>query len=169
MTNQVVYHTNADYEASYENMRKSNVVVVNQTQKYLIRGKVKESKTVFLLSPEGKLQVFWKSLQQKLMDFKIIKSYLVPKEGQKLIVEPLFQHLKNRIAYPELNFFIKLYWCNKAYHYHKLIVNPYLSKKERELMKLELEAYELWLKIFYEFKEDSGSLFGSPIILIHKD
>lgn len=169
MKNQVVYSTNADYDATYERIGKSDIASVSQTKHDCgnIKGEIKESKTLFLLSRNGTLQIAWRSLEQKIKDFEIIKSLLVPKEGEKLIVEPEFQHVHNRIPYPESNFSIKLYWCNKVYHYRKLMVNPYLGKRERQLLQLEAEHYEILLKMFYQIEEDSG-LFGAPLVLIHK-
>lgn len=149
-------------------MRKSNLVVVDKTEKGLIWGKVKDSETIFQLSPKGKLQVSWENLEQKIEDFETIKSNLVPNEGEELFVKPEFQHLKSKIPYPKSILSIKLHWCNESYQYHKAIVNPYLSKRERKLLNLDVEYLELLLKMLYQVKEEPGSLFGTPLTLIYK-
>lgn len=167
---QVVYRTNADYDATYERIRKSDIVVPpsqSGTDCGNIVDEIKESGTKFSLSPKGKLQITWKSKRYKISDFKIIKSLLVPKEGEELFVKEEFLSVYPKIYYPQSNYCTKVHWCDKTYHYEKMFLNPYLSKKDRRLLQLELEAFKLRLKMFYQFEEDSG-LFGTPLVLIEK-
>ena len=51
--------------------------------------KFKHTKTVFLISPYGKIEVAWKKLGEKKVLLKILKNLLVSKEGEKLKIEPV--------------------------------------------------------------------------------
>ena len=117
--NQVVYQTNADYLASYEKLKEaqSNVVAsLDQTEKGIIWFRLAETKTVFNLFPKGKLQVKWNDLKEKQVLLKIVRSLLVPKQGQKLEITPTSQQAF--ISYPPPKIF-KLYWCDEKTEYVK--------------------------------------------------
>ncbi|MEM4481077.1 MAG: hypothetical protein QXG58_07595 [Candidatus Bathyarchaeia archaeon] len=116
MWNQVVYDANFDYEATYEKLVQSFIAVVEKTEKGLIWVRFKDTKTVFLLSPKGKIQVRWANPEEKKVLLKILKNMLVPIEGQKLSIKPSKQQLF--IEYPPPPNF-KLYWCEAETEYVK--------------------------------------------------
>ncbi|MEM3550825.1 MAG: hypothetical protein QXV01_07020, partial [Candidatus Bathyarchaeia archaeon] len=116
MRNQVVYKANFDYEATYQRLVQSNIAVVDKTEKGLIWVRFKDTKTVFLLSPRGKIQVKWANLEEKKVLLKILKNLLAPTEGQKLSVKPSKQQFS--IEYPPPPNF-KLYWCELETEYTK--------------------------------------------------
>ena len=93
MPNQVVYQTNADYEASYEKLVSSDIMIVEKTEKGLIWFRVKGTRTVFQLSPNGKLQVKWQNPEEKKVLLNIVKNILVSKNDQPLIITPLKQQV----------------------------------------------------------------------------
>jgi len=167
MPNQVTYKTNADYDASYKNLSNSNLVAsIDQTKKsFLIRFRLKGQKTFCTLSPNGSLTIKWDSLEEKQTLLKVVQNLLVPKEGEPLTVEPVFQQLW--VHYPPAGNF-GLYWCDEKLNYRKIIHNPYLSKKERHLWNLQVEGYELLTKMFLETENVEGSLFGAPLFLVHE-
>ncbi len=122
MVNQVVYESNFDYEATYERLCHSGIFVVEKTEKGLIWARFKDTKTVFLLSPGGRIQVKWGSIDEKKVLLKILKNMLVPVEGQNLTLKPLKQQLF--IEYPPPPNF-KLYWCETTAEYVKQVeFNP---------------------------------------------
>ncbi len=110
MLAQVVYETNADVILSYEAMVKNQLVVVDRTEKGLVWFKFKENRTVFQLSPLGKLQVKWNDISEKRTLFKLIKNLLITKSNEKLLIKPVKQ--QTWIEYPVPESF-KLYWCDK--------------------------------------------------------
>ncbi len=116
MRNQVVYESNFGYEATYERLCRSGIAVVEKTEKGLIWVRFKETKTVFLLSPKGKIQVKWANLEEKKVLLKILKNMLVPVEGQELVLKPSKQQVF--IEYPPPSNF-KLYWCEMETEYAK--------------------------------------------------
>jgi len=111
---QVVYVTNADYEATYQKLTESRVVIVDRTQKGLIWFRVIGTRTIFSLSPYGKLQVKWTNLEEKKILLKIVRNLLVAEEGQKMRIKPSGQQAF--IPYPEPPSF-KLYWCDEETEY----------------------------------------------------
>src|SRR3990170_139324 len=111
MLSQVVYETNADWLASQESMVKNDLVMVDVTVKGLLWFRFKKNRTVFLLSPLGKLQVKWSDESEKRTLFRLIKELLVAKPNEKLLVRPLKQ--QTWIEYPVPNSF-KVYWCDEA-------------------------------------------------------
>jgi hypothetical protein len=165
---QIEYSTNADFQATYENMLKSNLVSVSLTHDTYgnIVGKLKESETRFLLSPKETLQVTWKSREHKIKDFEAIKNLLVPRKGEKLYVSPRFRQDLTKEPYPGFRYMRK-YWCNEAWRYSNPFLNPHLSKKDRELMKLDFQLLEAMYKMAYEIEEEPV-LFGTPVILVAK-
>lgn len=114
MPSQVVYQTNADWHATYEALVKNSLVIADTTQKGLIQFWFKDSPTLFMLSPTGKLQVKWNNLDEKQILFKWVKNLLVAGDGEKLVVKPLKQQVW--IEYPVPPSF-KLYWCSEATEY----------------------------------------------------
>jgi hypothetical protein len=125
MLSQVVYQTNADYFDSVEAMAKNPLVVSETTAKGILTFRFVESKTVFLLSPQGKLQVKWNDISEKRTLYKLVKSLLVVKGNEKIVIKPLKQQAW--IDYPVPDSF-KLYWCDVATEY-------ILKKPESESVK----------------------------------
>lgn len=108
---QVVYETNADLITSHEAMVKNPLVVADLTEKGLLWFKFKKNRTVFLLSPMGKMQVKWTDVSEKRTLFRLVKSLLVAKPNEKLVITPLKQ--QTWIEYPVPDSF-KLYWCDQT-------------------------------------------------------
>jgi hypothetical protein len=142
MSNQVVYQSNFDYEATYERLCRSGVAVVEKTEKGLIWLRFKDTRTVFLLSPGGRIQVRWANLEEKKVLLKILKNMLVPLEGQDIILKPLKQQFF--IEYPPPPNF-KLYWCETAVEYAKHAeYEPQLKEAvEKAVEELRLQLYFL--------------------------
>jgi hypothetical protein len=109
MSSQVIYQTNADWHDSYDAMAKNTLVTVEQTKKGLLWFHFKESQTVFILSPTGKLQVKWRDLHEKRILYKQIKNLLVAKPNEKLTIKPLKQQMWIEYPVPES---FKIYWCD---------------------------------------------------------
>jgi hypothetical protein len=116
MAVQVVYKANFDYCATYEKLRQSTVGALDVTQKGLIWFKFNGTRTVFLLTPGGFIQVKWSDLEEKKVLFKVFKGLLVPAAGKKLTVKPLKQQVW--VDYPAPPDF-KLYWCEAETEYVK--------------------------------------------------
>ncbi|RLG99746.1 hypothetical protein DRO19_01505 [Candidatus Bathyarchaeota archaeon] len=133
MPNQVVYQTNADYEASYEKLVSSDIMIVEKTEKGLIWFRVKGTRTIFQLSPNGKLQVKWQNPEEKKVLLNIVKNILVSKNDQPLIITPLKQQVW--IDYPPPPNF-KLYWCENKTEYSRNDFNNY-----RELFNEAIRLY----------------------------
>jgi len=136
LKNQVVYQTNADCEATYENLAKNPIVIVDRTEKGLLWFRVKNTDTVFMLSPNGKLQVKWRSEEEKKVLFNIVKELLVP-NNPPLEIKPSRQQLWVDYPPPE-NF--KLYWCGEKTEYTKEFTPPLVRVPEKERRKYELDA-----------------------------
>jgi hypothetical protein len=109
MSSQVVYQTNADWHDSYEALAKNSLVTVEETKKGLLWFHFKESRTVFTLSPTGKLQVKWSDLHEKGILYKQIKNLLISKPSEKLTIKPLKQQMWIEYPVPES---FKIYWCD---------------------------------------------------------
>jgi len=109
MLSQVVYETNADLIASHEAMVKNPLVVADVTEKGLLWFRFIDNRTVFLLSPLGKLQVKWNDVSEKRTLFKLVRNLLVPRPDEKLSITPKKQ--QTWIDYPVPESF-KLYWCD---------------------------------------------------------
>ena len=95
---QVVYETNADVAASYEAMVKNPLVVADRTEKGLLWFKFKDNRTIFLLSPLGKLQVKWNDVSEKRTLFRLVRNLLVPRPDETLSITPRKQ--QTWIDYP---------------------------------------------------------------------
>jgi hypothetical protein len=108
---QVVYETNADVAASHDAMAKNPLVVADRTEKGLLWFKFKDNRTVFLLSPMGKLQVKWNDVSEKRTLFRLIRNLLVPRPNETLSITPRKQ--QTWIDYPVPDSF-KLYWCDQT-------------------------------------------------------
>ena len=141
MPNQVLYQTNADWYATWKNLTQNPIVVaaVDRTEKGLLWFRLKGTNTVFILSPEGRLQVRWSSPEEKKVAFEIVKHLLVPEEKQKLKVTPLKQQLW--IDYPEPENF-RIYWCKEETEY---------LKKEHKVLVTE-EPIPIWLALWIKQK-----------------
>ena len=110
--NQVVYQTNADYQATLERLEE-NPLIVDVTDKGIIWFRFINTETVFTLSPYGRLQVRWNNEEEKKVLLPLVKALLVPKKPP-LKVKPLKQQLW--IEYPPPKNF-KLYWCKEETEY----------------------------------------------------
>lgn len=107
----MVYQTNADWYDSKDAMRKNPLVKVDVTKKGLIWFQFIGSKTVFLLSPSGKMQVKWNDVNEKKTLFRFLKGLFIAKPNEKLVIKPLRQ--QTWIDYPVPEPF-KLYWCDQT-------------------------------------------------------
>jgi len=129
METQVVYETNADYAASLQKLYESGRVAGCEVSDYSGRVKgtlefnFKGTETIFILSRYGKLEVKWKNPEEKKKLLELVEHYLVPKEGQKLYVNPIMQQLK--IYYPAPPEF-KVYWCDEKTQYYKSGCDPWI-------------------------------------------
>ncbi|MBT0160422.1 hypothetical protein G4O51_10695 [Candidatus Bathyarchaeota archaeon A05DMB-2] len=110
----MVYQTNADWHTTYEALVNNSLVIADTTQKGLIQFWFRDSPTLFMLAPTGKLQVKWNNYDEKKILFKLVKNLLVAGDGEKLVVKPLRQQVW--IEYPVPQSF-KLYWCSDATEY----------------------------------------------------
>ncbi|MEM2439955.1 MAG: hypothetical protein QW493_01910 [Candidatus Bathyarchaeia archaeon] len=109
----MVYETNADFEATWKNLTENPLIVaaVDKTEKGLLWLRFKKTNTIFMLSPNGRLQVKWENEEEKKVLFELVKMLLVPK-GLTLTIKPLKQQVW--IDYPPPENF-KLYWCKEKY------------------------------------------------------
>lgn len=113
---QVVYESNVDYEASCQKLAENPLVVADVTEKGLLSFWFKRTRTLFQVSPKGKIQVKWSNVEEKKTLLKLAKNVLVAKEGQKLKITPLKQQLW--ISYPVPESF-KLYWCDEETEFYR--------------------------------------------------
>jgi hypothetical protein len=120
---QVVYETNADLIASHEAMVKNPLVVADVTEKGLLWFRFIDNRTVFLLSPLGKLQVKWNNVSEKRTLFRLVRNLLVPRPEEELWITPKKQ--QTWIEYPVPESF-KLYWCDNMSEY---VLNKPQSRK----------------------------------------
>jgi len=154
MKTQIVYETNADYEATYRKLAESQVIVAEKTEKGLIWFTVKGTKTVFTLSPYGRLQVKWNNPEEKKVLLKIIKTLIAPKQGQKFRMKPTGQQPFIRYP-PPPNF--KLWWCDEETEYHKQTAkrtSETLTHRRQLSLGLEAILAEDWY--LYRYQETSG-------------
>lgn len=119
MPTQVVYQTNADWYQTREAIVNNPLMKSDTTEKGLIKFWFKSNPTLFMLSPNGKLQVKWNNLNEKKTLYRLVQNLLVAKLGEKLTITPLKQ--QTWIEYPVPESF-KLYWCDK--------VSEFILKKE---------------------------------------
>jgi hypothetical protein len=111
VSSQVVYQTNADYYASEEAIAQNNLIIFEKTKKGLLWFRFTSSRTIFQLSPNGKLQVKWSNLEEKKLLYKLVKSLLIANKNEELAIKPLKQ--QTWIDYPEPESF-KVYWCDQS-------------------------------------------------------
>jgi hypothetical protein len=116
MKTQIVYETNIDFGASVERIGECNLIVLERTEKNLVWFQIKETTTVFVLSPRGKMQVKWENPEEKIILMKVVKSILIPRQGEKLKIKPVGQ--QPFVTYPPPKSF-KLYWCDETTEYEK--------------------------------------------------
>ena len=119
---QAIYETNIDYEASYQNMLDSKVVVAEITQKGLLWVRFFDTKTIFMFSTNGTLQVKWHNTEEKQILFNLLKKLLVAKEGQELKITPTKQ-----LAWIHYRTPLKLKWCKEETEYLPKPKKPKLS------------------------------------------
>ena len=93
---------------------KNPLVVADVTQKGLLWFRFTDNRTVFLLSPSGKLQVKWNDVSEKRTLFRLVRNLLVAKPTEKLFIRPVKQ--QTWIEYPVPESF-KLYWCDNTSEY----------------------------------------------------
>ena len=110
--NQVIYKTNIDYDASYQKLNDSKVVLADITPKGLLWVRFFDTKTVFMFSINGTLQVTWHDLKEKQILFSLIKKLLVAREGQELKIIPTRQR-----AWIPYNEPFTLNWCREEKEY----------------------------------------------------
>ena len=122
---QVIYETNIDYEASFQKLADSKVVVADKTQKGLLWVRFFDTKTVFMFSVNGTLQVTWHNLEEKQILFSLVQKLLVAKEGQELKVTPTRQ-----LTWIPYNTPFKLNWCREEKEYSPI------NKTEKPIEKL---------------------------------
>ncbi len=158
MKNQVVYEANFDYEATYERLVRSGIAAVDETGKGLIWVRFKGTKTVFLLSPNGKIQVKWTSPEEKKVLLKILRNLLVPVVGQELTIKPTKQQLF--IEYPPPPNF-KIYWCEAETEYVK---QAEFSPQLKEAVRAAVERQRRELKFLREptVKEVASAVGKTP-------
>jgi len=114
MLTQVVYQTNADYFDSREAIVQNQLMVWEATEKGLITFRFANSRTVFLLSPKGTLQVKWNDVSEKRTLFRLIRKLLVAKGDESLVIKPLKQQAWIDYPVPEQ---FRLYWCDETTEY----------------------------------------------------
>jgi ABC-type sugar transport system permease subunit len=115
---QIVYEINVDYETTYENLYQNSLLDnVHQTQKGLIWFRFKATQTVFIISPDGKMQVRWSNVAEKKILLKLLRNLLKPHEGQKLRIKPAKQQVWIPYPPPEP---LKLYWCDEETRYIRM-------------------------------------------------
>lgn len=155
--NQVIYEiSNLDFEQTVNRLTSPNSLVAFAyvTQKGLLCFGLKTGKTTtFLLSPDGKLQVKWSNLEEKKKLLPIVKSLLVPENGEKLTITPVYQQIFD-IVYPSPSN-LKIYWCDKMFNYVLMSNSP----QARIIAKL--------LRLEYGNDEDENleGLYGGPLFL----
>ena len=87
----------------------NTLVVLAPTKKGLLWFRFVDSRTVFQLSPMGKLQVKWGDLNEKRTLYKLVKNLLIATPNEKIVIKPLKQQLWIEYPVPES---LKLYWCD---------------------------------------------------------
>ncbi len=111
-------------------VKNCSLVIADTTAKGLLWFKFKDSRTVFQLSPMGKLQVKWNDLDEKKTLFKLVKNLLVANQNEKLVIKPLKQ--QTWIEYPVPESF-KFYWCDEVTEFvHKK--TPETKEEEKSLI-----------------------------------
>jgi hypothetical protein len=160
ITNQVIYETNADLEASYKNLTTSNHIVADITEKGLLWFRFKGTKTVFMLSKNGKMQVKWNNVEEKKFLLKFLKNLLVPQEG-KLKIKPSKQQVW--IDYPPPSNF-KLYWCDEETEFSQQ--KKGLIGKESLFDKDEEEELAVLWNIAEKYKFPSLKRYVKNIIML---
>ena len=169
MPNQVVYQTNADFMATYENLVK-NGIPADLTEKGILQFYL--DKIPFQLSPRGRLQVKWQSLEQKKRTLAKIKRLLIPKNGEDLRIVPLSQQVWLTYV-PGMQ--PRIYWCNQSYKYK---ARTKLSRQARAYAKRSLHLLKAACAEFEEEKQPESldefflnempfrrRFFGNPLLL----
>jgi hypothetical protein len=98
MYKEVLYRSNLDWNASYKNLADSHLAVVEPTQKGILHVIFNKTDTIFCLSPNGMIQVYYKQAQDKIRLYPLLEKMLVPIEGQTLHIEPVHQVIT--VPYP---------------------------------------------------------------------
>jgi hypothetical protein len=157
MPNQVVYETNADYELTKENLAKQPNVTIEPTAKGLLWFRIHGFNPIFLLSPEGCLQVVWKSLQEKRTCLKLLRGLLKTANGEPLRITPVKQQFW--LEYPPPKDF-RLYWCDTTYKYKEQV----LPREAEAGINLVFHLL-CWEELEEAEREGGGCLYGTPFIL----
>lgn len=130
----MVYQTNADYTATEETLATNKLIIVAPTRKGLLWFRFVDSRTIFQLSPMGKLQVRWADLNEKRTLYRLVKNLLVASPKEKLVIKPLKQQLW--IEYPVPDPF-KIYWCDELSEY--ALKKPSKPKRQEKPSSFVLE------------------------------
>ena len=109
----VNYTANIDQQATYDKMLASKVMTADMTKKGILSANFFGTKTVFMISPKGNLQVNWHNISEKTILLECLKDVLVAKEGQNLEIKPKNQVTK--VNYDDDQF--SLYWCAEKKEY----------------------------------------------------
>jgi hypothetical protein len=109
---QVVYKTKADYEKTHDCLSKNPLVVTDITEKGLLWFKFKATKTIFMLSTKGTLQVKWNTDQEKQLLMKLVENLLIDSEGNKAAITPDKQQAWINYEEP-----FTLSWCEENIDY----------------------------------------------------
>lgn len=177
MRGQVIYIAeNLDFEATYEKISSIIPSTIReragrkpQVEVGAISFKLPSTNISVLIFPKGprhKIQVVWKDIEEKETYKPKLISLLAPLDPNKPVT--LTSLHMNAIKVPFPGPLIPNWpWCDEKYNYSKVNFN-HLPKSERETLNLEAECFELLFKMFHQVKEEPGSLFGTPVVLIHK-
>jgi hypothetical protein len=119
----VCYESNLDYEATHDVLVRNSVLIVDITKKGMISARFKGSKTWFLISPQGTIEVYWQSEDQKRVLWDVFKNLLVPHANEELQIKPTKQ--RPTILYPPPPD-LQLYWCQEKTEYSQTMPEPEL-------------------------------------------
>jgi hypothetical protein len=165
MPNEVLYKTNADYDLTVENLKKHHPLIVKDgyevidyktgSPKGLFCFEIRNTK--FLLSRGGRLQVVWKSLEEKRACLRLLKGLLKTGNGEPLEITPIKQTFW--LEYPPPKDF-RLYWCDTACKYEEQVL-PREAEAEMNLVFNLL----CWEEREEMEREGGGCLYGIPFIL----
>jgi hypothetical protein len=106
---QVVYRTNLDYYQTKVKITESRTATIYEEEKGCFQVFFHCTGSVYRISPTGKIQVSYRSARDKKVTFYALKSMLVPKEGQRLMIRPVYQMVKIPFPIPKD---LKLPWCD---------------------------------------------------------
>jgi hypothetical protein len=150
MPNEVTYETNADWFATWQNLAKQPNVIVESTEKGVLWFRIHGFSPTFLLSPRGRLQVVWRSLQEKRVCLRLLRGLLRTANGEPLTIKPLQQQVWVRYPPPEG---FKLFWCDEDYPYRMRALNKVQELRFRRAMHI------------LGLNPQKGMLYGTPLVM----